>query len=201
MLENAIWERLKKTLIEGSSIKLGKNLARIIISFAGDVTVIIQGHRNCHNVRRQSLKIGEQHKGAGRQPGAECVPGKNTECPALLKLTLSGSHLHTSRRYKLSLIQQTKDKYPLEIALDFIHDHSINSADALRYRPVSEEVKGKFIELFSEDYVASSALAKYKEGIRQSCSEDEFTVKMANRSIVPDYVWVFHFHAQYVEKK
>ena len=90
--------------------------------------------------------------------------------------------------------------YPLEITLDFMHNHNINSADALRYRPVSEEVKGKFIELFSEDYAASSALAKYKEDLRRNCSEDEFTVKMADWS-VPDYFWVFHFHARYIEKK
>ena len=55
--------------------------------------------------------------------------------------------------------------------------------------------------MFSEDYVASRALAKYKEDLCQNCSEDEFTVKMTDRGIVPDYFGVFHFHARYVEKK
>ena len=193
--------------IEGFVDKIGQKSGTSYNKFCGDVTgsgkkVIIRGYPKCHhNVRRHSLVIGQQHNGTGRQPGAQCVPGKNTQCPALPKFTLSGSHLHTSHRYKQSLTQQTKAMYPLEITLDFMHNHNINSADALRYRPVSEEVKGKFIELFSEGYAVSSALAKYKEDLRRNCSEDEFTVKMADRSVVPDYFWVFHFHARNIEKK
>ena len=126
--------------------KIGKKSGTSYM-FCGDVLVkkkvIIRGYRKCHhNVRRHSLMIGEQHNGAGRQPGTECVPGKNTECPALLKFSLPGSHLHTSHGYKQSLTQQTKDMYPLEITLDFMHNHSINSADTLRYKPASEEVQG-----------------------------------------------------------
>ena len=48
----------------------------------------------------------------------------------------------------------------IDIILDFDHNHSINSADALRYRPVSEDCKIIFLELFSPK--------KYKEDIRIS---------------------------------
>ena len=130
------------------------------------------------------------------------MPGKNIGCPAKLKFTLSGSTLHTSNRCKLSITRKCKEEYPLEILLDFDHNHSISSADALlRYRPVSENCKIKFLELFSEDYTPSTALAKYKEDIRISCTEDEFTHLMADRNVVPDYFWVFHFHAQFMEKR
>ena len=46
----------------------------------------------------------------------------------------------------------------------------------------------------------STALAKYKEDIRISCTEDEFTHLMADRNVVTDF-WVFHFHAQFMEKR
>ena len=61
--------------------------------------------------------------------------------------------------------------------------------------------KIKFLELFSEDYTLPTALAKYKEDIRISCTGDEFTHIMADRNVVPDYFWVFHFHAQSMEKR
>ena len=32
-------------------------------------------------------------------------------------------------------------------------------------------------------------------------SIEDFTYKMADRSIVPDYVWVFHFHTQDIVAK
>ena len=193
--------------INGFITKLGQKSGTTYNRFCGDIEgtgkkVVIRGYRKCHhNVRRHSLKPDATHNGPGRQPGTECVPGKNTECPALLKFSLSGSHLHGSRSKKLSLTRQNKDKYPLEVTLEFNHNHSINSADALRYRPVSDDVKIKFIELFNNDYTASSAFAKYKEDLRNTCTEDEFTVKMADRAVMPDYFWVFHLHAQYIENK
>ena len=59
--------------------------------------VVTRGNRKCqHFVKRYHLKTNAPHKGPGRQPGSECVPGKNTGCPAKLKFTLSGSTLHTS---------------------------------------------------------------------------------------------------------
>ena len=79
------------------------------------------------------------HKGPGRQPGSECVPGKIQGDQAKFKFTLHT--LHMSNRYKLSITRKCKEEYPLKIILDFDHNHSINSADALRYRPVSKKLQ------------------------------------------------------------
>ena len=87
----------------------------------------------------------------------------------------------------------------MEINLEFIHNHSINTADALRYRPISDECKKKFLELFAEDHTPSSALAQHKKDLRCEISDDDFMSVMADRSIVPDYFWAFHFHKKYVE--
>ena len=198
----------KKEDIDGFLVKLGEKSGTCYNKFCGDVSgkgqkVVIRGYRKCHhNVRRHTLKdIAPRKKGPGGQPGAERVPHKNTECPAVLNFTLSGSQLHTSHHKKLSLTRRLKDTYPLEITLQFVHNHSINSGDALRYRPVSDEVKQIFLGLLADDYTVSSALAKYKEELRNNCTETEFTMKMANQSIVPDYFWVFHLHEQYIEKR
>ena len=58
-----------------------------------------------------------------------------------------------------------------------------------------------YTPLFSEDYTPSTALAIYKEDIRISCTEDEFTHLMTDRNVVPDNFWVFHFHAQFMEER
>ena len=130
----------------------------------------------------------------GNQEVNACLVN-NTGCPAKLKFTVSGSTLHTSNRYKLSITRKCKKDSPLEIILDFDHNHSNNSADALRYRPVSENCKIIFIELFSEDYTPKNI-----EDIRIS-GTDDFTHLMADRNAVPGYFGVFHFHAQFMEKR
>ena len=52
------------------------------------------GSRECihHVSQRKPKSTNEPHKGPGRQPGEDCVAGKNAECPAVLKFSLSGSH-------------------------------------------------------------------------------------------------------------
>ena len=56
---------------------------------------------------------------------------------------------------------------------------------------MSEECKEKFTDLFKKDHTPSSALAQYK-------SNDIQTI-MADRSILADYFWVFHYHSTYME--
>ena len=46
-----------------------------------------------------------------------------------------------------------RDKFPLKIKLY----HSIHSADALRFKPVSDETKKLFTDLFDEDVSPNSA--------------------------------------------
>ena len=152
-----------------------------------------------HSVMRHGLKNEPTHAGPGRQPGSEREPGKNTCCPATLSFSLSGDHLHSSYRHKISSTKQNKQKYPLEFKLSYIHNHSINSADALKYRPVSEECKMKFNELFRNDQSLSSAFAQYKRELLSGKNDIEMMTIMADRSLVPDYFWVFYFHKKYIE--
>ena len=97
---------------------------------------MLSGVRKCqHNVMRHGLKdgAGAPHSGSGRQPGKQEIPGKNTGCPAKIKFSLSvgvGERSHTSSKHKLLLKKQLIMTYPLEVSVDFTHNHSINSADA-----------------------------------------------------------------------
>ena len=189
-------------------VDIGKKSGTTYNKFKGDrkgkgTKVIVSGNRKCHHfVKRHGLKEGPPrppHTGPGRNPGADKIPGKNTCCPAKIKFALSGDRLHTSNRYRLSLTNQRKSAYPLEVILSYRHNHSINSADAMRYRPVSEECKEAFITLFKEDHTPSSALAHYKKNICSTVGKNDIMGTLADRSIVPDYFWAFHFYSKYVE--
>ena len=119
--------------------------------------VIVSGIRKYHHgVTRHSLKDTQPHSGAGRQPGCEKIPGKDTCCPAKLQFSLPGEGLYTSDQYRLSITKQNKTNYPLELKLDYLQNHCINSADAMRYRPVSKECQDAFAALLKEDHTPSA---------------------------------------------
>ena len=82
-------------------------------------------------------------------------------------------------------------EYPTEIKLYYDHNHAINAADALRYRPVSKETK----KLFNEDVSPSCA---YRRVLDKFTDIDD---AMADRFHVPDYKWVFNFHTKYIKNK
>ena len=80
---------------------------------------------------------------------------------------------------------EVKD-YPLLLKLHHTHNHSIKSADALRYRPVTKEVEEKFLALFDENHSPSSAYQAYKDELADTHG-DEYVKVSADRSIMPDY--------------
>ena len=88
-----------------------------------------------------------------------------------------------------------KKEYPLEIKLYYNHNHAIHAADALRFRPVSDETKELFKELFDEDVSPSCA---YRRVLDHFAAEDDIS---ADRFYVPDYKWVYNFHARYIKTR
>ena len=172
-------------------------------TFQGKKTVV-SGARDCihHVSKRRPNSKNERHKGPGRQPGDEKNPGKNTDCPAKLKFKLAGEALYGSNIMRNTDLRHDIRTYRLGLELTSTHNHSIKSADALRYRNVSSDVKDTFLRLFQQDFSPSAAFAKYKDNLRESCGTmGEFARLMADRSIVPDYFWVFHTYSNYIVGK
>ena len=74
---------------------------------------------------------------------------KHTNCPAQMTLTI--------------LVPLPKYKgYCVEVSLKHIHNHSIHIADALRFRPISENTKKAYYELFRHGHSPSSAHLEYE---------------------------------------
>ena len=86
------------------------------------------------------------------------------------------------------------------VKIKYEHNHSINSADALGYRPVGDEVKRELTVLFAEGHSPSSAYQTYKNQIVEQYGDNYLAVS-ADRSDMPDYFFVFHFHANYIRQE
>ena len=149
----------------------------------------VSGFRKCyHNVRKR-IKSGK--KASNEAVAEPKTAGKDTSCPADIKFKLKKTveHLHNENCYI----------FPLEITINYNHNHCIESANAVKYHDVNEETKMKFTELFENDHSASSAYQEYKNHLLKKHGENFVTVS-ADRAIMPDYKWVFNYHAIFTEK-
>ena len=153
------------------------------------------GSRKCiHNVKSKPSKSScEEKKRRSLQPG------KDTNCAAMISFSLGGERHHQSKRF----CPQNKDmaqEYPMFLRITYTHNHSINAADALRYRPISENVKKDLIDLFAAGHSPSSAYHRYLKDLAEQYGDDYSRVS-ADRTKVPDYFFVFHFHANYIKSQ
>ena len=89
--------------------------------------------------------------------------------------------------------------FPLEVTLIYTHNHSIASANAVKFNDVSEETKRIFLELFQNDHSASSAYEEYKNYLLKKHGE-QFVFFSADKGVMPDHKWVLNFHANFVRK-
>lgn len=72
------------------------------------------------------------------------------------------------------------------------HNHSIQSADSLRFRKVSAETRDKILNLFKLGHSPSTALESLKTEIH--LNNDNFEEILADRKFCPDYFYVYHLY-------
>ena len=73
---------------------------------------------------------------------------KNTGCPAQITVTL--------------VPPNTYDGFCVAVTLKHTHNHLVDVADALRFRPVSESTKQKYYDLFRQGHSPCSAHLEYE---------------------------------------
>ena len=79
---------------------------------------------------------------------------KHTNCPAQLVLMLLPSKKHNG--------------FCVDVTLNHIHNHAIDVADALRFRPMSENTKDKYYDLFRQGHSPASAHLEYETNLTYS---------------------------------
>jgi hypothetical protein len=79
---------------------------------------------------------------------------------------------------------------PCEVTFITTHNHSTLSADCLRFRKISEEVKDKLLNLFHNGHSASTALESLKIDIQ--LNNDNYDEILADRKYCPTYDDCYH---------
>ena len=100
--------------------------------------------------------------------------------------------MHRLERRRLS------ESHPLEIELNFTHNHVIYSAESLSFRHVDDEVRQEFIRLFQDGHSPSSALYVYEDNLHlNTINEQELLETLADRARNPGYDYVAKIFQQY----
>ena len=126
--------------------------------------------------KQLALKKTEQPK--TMLSGVKCT---KTQCPSTLKNTIQKKPKAKCPKYF--------DSHKTLIKLVFNHNHPIESARVLGFRPVDEETKKEYIWLFSLGHSASSAHRYCEEVILQEKGQDG----IADNAVNPDIHWAHRF--------
>ena len=108
--------------------------------------VIFKTLRHCQYKRKIPPKMTNKHFGHVREGCEKSTRDKKIGCPSTLSVTV----LSLERNLKHLL-------YPCFVKVLFNHNHPIDSGHALSFRPISQETKEPYIQLFEDDNSASSA--------------------------------------------
>ena len=112
----------------------------------GGKKVIKKLYLRCQHKQRQTgkhMKSNKALKTTHKQHN-----NKNTDCPAQIVVTI--------------LPPNTRDGFCVAVILKHTHNHLVDVADALRFRPVSESTKEKYYDLFTQGHSPSSAHLEYE---------------------------------------
>ena len=113
--------------------------------------------------------------------GVHC---KKTQCPSTLKITIQKP---PKRRVG------ARCTHKAYIKLIFNHNHPIESAHVLGFRPVAEKTKDEYARLFSLGHSASSAHHHYEEEILQGTGQSG----IADSAVNPNVQWVHRFFREW----
>ena len=149
--------------------------------------VVVSGHRKCHHNVRKRSKSGDPLDVVDDK-----TVGKQTNCPADIKFKLKRTDDHEHDDNCLF--------FPLELTMNYTHNHSIESANAVKFHEVTDDTKNRFKELFENAHSAASAYQEYKNYLMDKHG-DNYVMVSADRAIMPDYKWVFNFHATFIQKE
>ena len=84
-------------------------------------------------------------KSKEKRPFLESVRNKKTDCPSSLILTVTVPSNKMKRKSQLNCV---KISHPTIIKMCFNHDHPVDSAHALSFRPIASQTKESYYQEF-----------------------------------------------------
>ena len=136
--------------------------------------VLYKTVRHCMHKRKKSNKPSKNSRSEITRRD------KKTDCSSTLLLRVHNKSKSNSR-------VSCSIKYPCEVNLLWQHNHSIHSAHALSFKPISEDTKRIFYDYFDQGYSPSTAKQHHTIMLSIQCEGDEKDLEQvhADRSINP----------------
>ena len=106
---------------------------------------------------------------------------KKTQCPSKLLITVKIPSKTQLKKYPQV---SERAQHPAVIKLIFDHNHPLESAHALSFRPIAPETKEKYFSLFRMGHSAASARFYYETLLLQNESDDD-QQRLADRAVNP----------------
>ena len=123
------------------------------------------------------------------------VRQKKTGCLSSLKLTVTRptkKNQHGSSQQNLNCVS-----HPTVLTLLFNHNHPIDSAHALSFRPIDTETKEKFYDLFRKGHTASSAHHWHETSLFFCDSNSTEQLLLADRALNPTKSDVYRLYDEW----
>lgn len=86
------------------------------------------------------------------------------------------------------------------VSLKQTHNHRVMIAEALRHRPVSDDVRLQFIELFKSGLTPPQALAKHQMALKD-CYGNQYSEVVVDRFLCPDIHWCYRLYYKLYKTK
>ena len=111
---------------------------------------------------------------------------KKTDCPARLTIKVHNKH---------------KDyPHPCEVNLTCHHNHSIHSAHAIIFKPISHETKEKFFQYFTPGHSPSSAKKLHELNLLTQFEGKNVEILHADRSVNPSAQDIYYLFRTWREE-
>ena len=142
--------------------------------------------------RRKCVQNVTKFVDENNEPLPDQQEGKHTECEAFFSFQLSyveEEHVH----------DENCQNFALKITHVYTHNHDIVSGHAFKFHSVRPSTKNTLIELFKQGGTPSSVHDEYLQLMENRYKED-FQRVSADRSICPDYRYIFNQYKIYKDK-
>ncbi|KAF4517387.1 hypothetical protein B566_EDAN007639 [Ephemera danica] len=118
---------------------------------------------------------------------------RNTSCNVTVSVTIKKNNRHTRRN---DSYLRGDNPLPCIVHISGVHNHSLDSADAMRYLHSGEKLKSTFIDYFSSGMSPSESIHFHKNTIHREHSDSSHAV-LANSRYNPLSRTVYRWHSEW----
>jgi hypothetical protein len=160
--------------------------------------VVYKALMHCQH-KRKALSLKQQQRAKpqhGRNVLTQDNRRKKTECPSRMIVTVK---IPTKKDHRLSEVNPYLLTHLTEIQITFNHNHPIDSAHVLSFRPIAPETKEVFFEIFRKGHTAASAYHWHETKLYLDSSENQLL--LADRAFNPTKSDISRLHSEWQKKE